>query len=389
MPLPGRWNAMPTPLQSATLHCARITHKTCWSFVRLTTEDGRTGDGEATLQGREDGLIAAAEQLAPAALRQASLDAPGAFARQHAPRDIEEASVVSALDQALWSLHAQVRGRSLAQVLGIKRAAVPVYANINRRTEQRTPEGFAASAEVAMAAGHVAFKLAPFDEVDPRVCSAGDGVPAMQAGLARVAAVREVIGDDTRLMVDCHWRFDETTARELNEAAAKLGVHWIETPIAETPANIPALVRLRGQCNALGIRQAGLETSTGWGGIRPYCEAGAYDVVMPDVKYMGGLHEVVQTAERCAALGIEVSPHNPSGPICHATSLHVSSALDVFDMLEMQFDESPLFDALVGAPFGEVREGHLEPPSGTGLGVTLQEDVLRSVEDRPMRSWRN
>ncbi len=379
---------MPTPLHSATLHCARITHKTCWSFVGLTTEDGRTGYGEATLQGREDGLTTAAERLVPAALRQASLDDPSAFARQHSPRDIEEASVVSALDQALWSLHAEVRERSLAQVLGIKRAAVPVYANINRRTEQRTPQGFAVSAEAAMAAGHVAFKLAPFDEVNPKVCSTGDGVAAMQAGLERVAAVREVIGDDPRLMVDCHWRFDEATARELNEAAAKLGVHWIETPIAETVENIPALVRLRGQCNALGIRQAGLETSIGWDAFRPYCEAGAYDVAMPDVKYMGGLQEVVQTAERCAELGVEVSPHNPSGPICHATSLHVSGALEAFDMLEMQFDESPLFDALVGAPFGEVREGHLEPPSGTGLGVTLSESVLRSVEDRPMQSWR-
>lgn len=379
---------MPYPLRSAALHCARITHKTCWSFVRLTTEDGRTGDGEATLQGREDRLTAAADRLVPAALRQASLDDPGAFARQHAPRGIEEASVVSALDQALWSLHAEVRERSLAQILGIKRRTVPVYANINRRTEPRTPEGFAASAEAAMAAGHVAFKLAPFDEVNPRVCSAGDGVPAMQAGLARVAAVREVIGGDARLMVDCHWRFDEATARELNEAAAKLGVHWIETPIAEVVENIPALVRLRRQCNALGLRQAGLEMGIGWDAFRPYCEAAAYDVVMPDVKYMGGLREVVQTAERCAELGVEVSPHNPSGPICHATSLHVSSALEAFDMLEMQFDESPLFDALVGAPFGEARDGRLEPPSGTGLGVTLSDDVLRQVEDRPMLSWR-
>lgn len=379
---------MPNPLHSATLHCARITHKTCWTFVRLTTEDGRTGDGEATLQGREDGLMAAAERLVPTALPQASLDDPGAFARQHAPRDIGEASVVSALDQALWSLHAELRERSLGQILGIKRSAVPVYANINRRTEQRTPEGFAASAQAAMAAGHVAFKLAPFDEVNPRVCSAGDGVPAMQAGLARIAAVREAIGDDARLMVDCHWRFDEATARELNEAAAKLGVHWIETPIAETVENISALVRLRRQCNALEFCQAGLEMGIGWDAFRPYCEAGAYDVVMPDVKYMGGLHEVVQTAERCAELGVGVSPHNPSGPICHAVSLQVSSALDAFDMLEMQFDESALFDELVAAPFGPTRKGHIATPSGPGLGVTLSEKVLQRIADRPAQVWR-
>jgi len=379
---------MPNPLHSATLHCARITHKTCWTFVRLTTEDGRTGDGEATLQGREDGLIAVAERLVPLALRQASPDDPGAFARQHAPKDIEQAGVVSALDQALWSLHVQANGQSLAQAFGMKRDRVPVYANINRRTESRTPEGFAASAQAAMAAGHAAFKLAPFDEVNPAVCAQGDGARAMGKGLERVAAVREVIGGDARLMVDCHWRFDEATARELNEAAAKLGVYWIETPVAETPEDIPALVRLRAQCNALGVRQAGLEMGIGWDAFRPYCEAGAYDVVMPDVKYMGGLYEVVRAAAGCRELGVEVSPHNPSGPICHAVSLQVSSALDAFDMLEMQFDESVLFDALAGTPLGEVREGHLEPPSGTGLGVTLSDDALRRVEDRPMLSWR-
>ena len=379
---------MPNPLQSATLHFARITHKTCWSFVRLTTEDGRTGDGEATVQGREDGLLAAAETLVPQALRQATLDDPSAFARQHAPKGMEQAGVVSALDQALWGLHAQTNGQSLAEAVGAKRDRVPVYANINRRTEVRTPEGFAASAEAAMAAGHAAFKLAPFDEVSPAVCAQGDGVRALRKGLERVAAVREVIGDDTRLMVDCHWRFDEATARELNEAAAKLGVYWIETPIAETPENVPALVRLRRQCDALGLCQAGLEMGIGWDAFRPFCEAGAYDVVMPDVKYMGGLHEVLRAASACQELGVQVSPHNPSGPICHAVSLQVSAALETFDMLEMQFDESPLFDELVGAPFGLVRGGYLTPPAGPGFGVTLSEKALQRTADRPARTWR-
>ena len=99
------------------------------------------------------------------------------------------------------------------------------------------------------------------------------------------------------------------------------------------------------------MRQAGLEQSIGWDVIRPYCEAGAYDVVMPDVKYIGGVHELRKVAGACADLGVAVSPHNPSGPISHAFSLQVSATLADFDRLEMQFDESPLFDALVGAPF--------------------------------------
>ena len=374
-------------LRAAALHMVRITPKTCWSFVRLHTHDGLVGEGEATLTGQEDALLAAAERLMPLALREATPESPGSFALQHAPADIREASIVSALDQALWSLHAQHAGQSLAHVLGTRRQQVPVYANINRRTGLRTPEGFAASARTAMAAGYLAFKLAPFDEVSTSVCSQGQGPQAMRAGLARVAAVREAVGPEARVMVDCHWRFDEATARQLNEAAARLGVHWIECPLPEVPASIPALARLRQQANALGMLQAGLEMAVGWNSFRPYCEGGAYDVVMPDMKYAGGIHQMQAISAGCRALGVQVSPHNPSGPICHAASLQISATLDAFDMLELQFDESPLFDGLLRAPFGPVRGGQTALPAGSGFGVALDEAVLHRHAERPARSW--
>ena len=375
-------------LTGASLHFVRVTPKTCWSFVRLRAGDGRVGEGEATLTGREDALAAAAEYLVPLALAEDVPGYPGVFAERRPPNGIEEAGIVSAIDQALWSLHAQGSGQSLAQNLGVRRDEVPVYANINRRTEDRSPAGFAASAEAAVAAGHVAFKVAPFDEVDPAICGQGDGVAAMQAGLARVGAVREAVGPQARLMVDCHWRFDEATARALYDAAARLDVYWIETPLPEVAANIPALARLRRQGNALGIRQAGLETSVGWGTVRPYCEAGAYDVVMPDMKYIGGIREMERTAVECEALGVGVSPHNPSGPICHAASLQVSASLGAFDRLELQFDESPLFDSLVGAPFAEVSDGYAQLPRGRGIGVKLDDDMLERHVDRPPLLWR-
>ena len=379
---------MTAALRSAALHCVRITGKTCWSFLRLHTPGGRTGEGEATQSGQDDALLAAAERLVPMALREATLEDPGGFASGHVPGDIVEAGVVSALDQALWDLHAQTRNLPLAQVLGARRDRVPVYANINRRTEERSPERFAASAQAAVAAGHVAFKLAPFDEVTRDICAAGRGGRAMQPGLARIAAVRETIGPDARLMVDCHWRFDEATATLLNEEAAKAGVYWIECPLPEVEGNVAALTRLRRQCEALGMRQAGLEQSIGWEAIRPYCEAGAYDVVMPDVKYIGGVHELRRVTSACTDLGVAVSPHNPSGPISHAFSLQVSATLAAFDRLEMQFDESPLFDALVGAPFGLIVDGHAARPSGPGLGIGLSDALLNKHAERPVREWR-
>jgi len=365
-------------LRSATWHQIRASGKTCWIFVQLLQADGIVGQGEASLSGQEAAVIAAARQLSKRVL-PASTSTPGALAAGIVPASLAEAAVVSAVDQALWDLHARQNGRCVADMMGARqRVAIAVYANINRRTEHRSPEGFALSARDAMAGGHVAFKLAPFDEVSLAVCAAGKGVEAMQAGLARIAAVRDAVGPGRRLMVDCHWRFDEATATELIHAAAEYGLHWIECPLPEVDAHIDALVRLRSLANTRGIRLAGLEQGVRFEAFRPFCEAGAYDVMMPDVKYFGGLQQMRDCAEQFATYGVQFSPHNPTGPICHAASLQVAAAAASFDMLELQFDESPLFDQLVTDGFGPVVDGHCRLPDGAGMGVALNNSVLQA-----------
>lgn len=230
-------------LPRATLHTTRISPKTCWTFVELRTKDQRTGVGEATLNGESARLRDAMHALAPFALDElGALDAPGKlgatpgagsparllpdrFARALHPSSLAQAAIASALDMALWDLHASAQGRPLADCLGRSvRARVPIYANINRRTVDRSPQGFADSARDALAAGFSAFKIAPFDEVTTARCAAGEGSAAMQPGLARIAAVREAIGPDARLMVDCHWRFDEATACTFMKAAPPLSL---------------------------------------------------------------------------------------------------------------------------------------------------------------------
>ena len=365
-------------LLSATWHQIRVSGKTCWTFVQLQQADGSIGHGEASLSGDEAAVIAAAERLSSSIL-QASTSEPGAWAGAIFPDSLAEAAVVSAVDQALWDLHARQHGRCVADMLGVRqRGPIAVYANINRRIELRSPEGFAQSARDALAGGHVAFKLAPFDEVKLAACAAGEGAAAMQPGLARIAAVREAVGPGRRLMVDCHWRFDEATATALVDAAAEFDLHWIECPLPEVDTHIDALVRLRRLANKRGMRLAGMEQGVRFESFLPYCEAGAYDVMMPDVKYVGGLREMLHCAERFNAYGVQFSPHNPTGPICHAASLQIAAAAASFDMLELQFDESPLFDQLVIGDFGPVVDGHCRLPDGTGLGVTLHTDRLQT-----------
>ncbi|MEM7362429.1 MAG: mandelate racemase/muconate lactonizing enzyme family protein [Pseudomonadota bacterium] len=374
-------------IQRVELHHSRISPKTVWQFVRVQTTDGIIADGEATLGGQNNQVAQVAERFVPQLLTAPTIDEPSSFARGNPPQNITEAAIVSAIDQALWSIQAQLEGQSLAEYIGTDRETVPLYANINRRTVSRTPEAFAQSAADAMAAGHTAFKIAPFDEVTSDVCRQGDGVQAMHAGFARVAAVRHQVGPDARLMIDCHWRFDTDTAVHMIETAAEHGVHWVETPLIETEDHIPALKKLRSRCHSLDMVLAGLETSVRWEGFRPFCEGGAYDVIMPDIKYVGGIHEFQSIAARCEQLGLLVSPHNPSGPICHAASLQLSATLPGFDRLECQFDESPMFDALVTASFPKVRNGATSIPRGIGFGTTLDAKQLKTSADSPIRSW--
>lgn len=92
---------------------------------------------------------------------------------------------------------------------------------------------------------------------------------------------------------------------------------------------------------------------------------------------------MLHTAEEFARRGVRFSPHNPSGPICHAASLQIAAVAGNFDMLEVQFDESPLFASLVANGFGPVIAGQSQSRTGVGMGVALDRVVLAATADQP------
>jgi galactonate dehydratase len=186
-------------------------------------------------------------------------------------------------------------------------------------------------------------------------------------------------------MVDCHWRLDEAATIALINMAAASAVYWIECPLPETTEHLPVLRRLRHIANHRGIRLAGCEENVRREGFAPFLEAEVYDVMMPDVKYAGGLVEMLELSDAMSISGVEFSPHNPSGPISHAVSLHVAAATAKPAMLESQFDETPWFDDLQGGPLPVLLGGHALVPVAAGLGVALEAGAL----DQCRRSrWR-
>jgi galactonate dehydratase len=309
-------------ISAVRLDAARISDKTVWSFVRVTAGEF-VGTGEATLPGQEAAVAAALVRLGqvlagePADPRQRVFDRLGS-----ATPPLAEAAAASALDQALWDIEAQRRGLRLAEALGqVRRQRVPLYANVNRRTVDRRPQGFAASARDALAKGMQAFKIAPFDGLTPANASNAEGEAAIAAGIERIAAVRDAIGPERPLMVDCHWRFDEARALSVLSRLEPLRLFWFECPVPETADNFGAIRRIRSKANALGMRLAGLELEIGVDGFRRFVEADLYDVIMPDVKYAGGLREMLAIAEWPAAgfedteLGVLMEPE-----VCHGAT---------------------------------------------------------------------
>lgn len=361
-----------TAIAQVTFHGCNITPKTNWCFLEVTTADGLTGLGECTLANHEALLAAEAARLAARVSGQDARDR-NRLARllPHAPGGLVAATILSAFEQALLDLAGQRAGEPLHRVLGgALRDAVPLYANINRGADPRTPEGFAAAAARAVAEGFAAVKLAPFEPLVWEDGATAANRAAYAAGLARIAAVRQAVGTGIDIMVDAHWRFSAGGAAALLRDLAPFGLFWLECPVAE--ANHAAIRHLRGIANARGMRLAGAESLAGLAAYRPLIEHGCYDVLMPDAKHAGGLAEIRRIAALAQTAGIEIAPHNPTGPVCHAHSVHLCATLRNLLTLEVQFGETPLFFAMVEGESLAFARGTAPVPTAPGLGVTLR-----------------
>jgi galactonate dehydratase len=348
-------------------HGFGATPKTNWCFLEVATEDGRTGWGECTLSQHEAALAAEVNRLHAALLGQdAGNRNRHARLIGHAPSGLVRHTVLSALEQALSDLAAQAAGQPLVALLGgAVRDDVRLYANINRAVAPRTAANFAAAATRAVAEGFTAVKLAPFEGLLWEDSDRAGWSAAYAEGMARIAAVREAV-PGARLMVDCHWRFGVPDAARLIRDLAAENCWWVECPVSE--AWLPEIRRLRSMANDRGLRLAGAEALAGLAAYRPLVEAGAYDVLMPDIKYCGGHGEMARIAALAHTAGIEVAPHNPSGPVCHAHSVHACQAIPNAVLLEVQFGESPLFFSAMDGTVPGLTGGRTAASTTPGLG---------------------
>jgi galactonate dehydratase len=289
-----------------------------------------------------------------------------------AGRGLIPATAYSAIEQALWDLAGKALDVPTYTLLGgALRTRLPVYANVNRATQPRTPQGFAASALAAVKQGFRSVKAAPWDgfpvKGSPQAIEA-----AVDTGIASTAAMRDAIGSDVELMVDCHSFFDVPLAVRVAQRLEPQNLAWYEEPVA--PERVQETLAIRK-----GIRQpmAGGEILFGIAGFAELCRLRAVHVIMPDVKHCGGLLELVRIAALAEADGVEVAPHNPSGPVSTAASVQVCAVLKNFRLLELQWGEVDWRPDVVQPP--ELFEkGTIAVPDRPGFGIELNDRVVKA-----------
>jgi galactonate dehydratase len=368
-----------------------VSPKTNWTFVTLTDSDGATGWAECSLNGWEELLVAESRRLSREVIG-GDAATPGDLPRYvpHSPGGLVAHDVRSAIEQSLVDLEARRSGLAIARFLAPSpRRAVPAYANINRSVTERTPQGFASAAQRAVAAGYRAVKLAPFDGVIAEDAATTPIDARIRTGIDRVFAVRDAVGPGPAVMVDCHWRFDEERAAALLPDLAPAMPFWVECPISEHPSKFAAIARLTRLAHELGMKTAGGEMIVGADQAEAMCAAGLYDVLMPDIKYAGGYGGLLEIARICARHGKDFAPHNPTGPVAHLASIHLCAASPTLMWLEHQWDESPLFDSLVGAVPAPLVDGAFVVPDAPGLGATLDRELAGAHPWRPLPASAN
>ena len=361
----------------------RATERTVWLIVRLRTDAGLTGLGEAS-----DAFGFANTTKQDAARMEAELRGFFGLIDGKSPLDIGayrqkgesavskgglvSATAFSAIEQALWDLAGKSLDVPTYTLFGGKlRDALPVYANVNRATRPRTPAGFAAAARAAVRDGFKAVKAAPFDGFPAPGSSAAAIEAAVESGIASMMAMRDAIGADVELMVDCHSFFDVALAERVAKRLEPVRLAWYEEPVAPERVEDTREIRRRIQ-----QPMAGGEVLYGVAGFAPLSRNQTVNVIMPDVKHCGGLLELTRIAAAAETDGVSVAPHNPSGPVSTAASIQVCAVLKNFRLLELQWGEVAWRGDLLTPP-ERFENGAIRVPEAPGFGVELNERVAR------------
>jgi galactonate dehydratase len=284
---------------------------------------------------------------------------------------------IALVEMACWDIVGQALGVPVYKLLGgAVRDRIKAYAN-GWYTVERTPAQFYEAAKVVVEKGYRALKFDPF----------GAGFFEMEREqklhvISLVEAVRDAVGPDVEILIEMHGRFNPVTAIEMAKELARFQPGWYEEPVP--PENTAALKKVADAIAPLGIPIATGERIHTSYEYRELFELQAADVIQTDITHFGGILNAKKVAGWAANYYMLMAPHNVGGPYSTAAALHLDATLPNFKIQEYfnDFSEAFVKEAATGLP--EVVDGYFALPTGPGLGLKLNEDVIAAHPQRKL-----
>jgi len=360
------------------VHC----YRTNWVFIKIDTDEGVSGVGEATLEMKEKAVEAAVGELRGYLLgkdpREIERHFHALYRDSYWRTGAVLMSALSAVEMALWDISAKELGVPVYRLLGGKcHDRVKAYANA-WFAGAKTPQAFAEKAKAAAARGFLALKWDPFGSAYLNLST-----KELDDALAVVAAVREAVGNAVDLLIEGHGRFNVPTACTIARELEPFRPLFFEEPVP--PDNLDALADVRAK-SRIGI--AAGERLYHRTQFRELFEKRAADFIQPDVSHAGGLAECKKIAAMAEAYHLPFAPHNPSGPVANAATLQLAACTPNFCLLETMATDIPWRKELTTEKL-TFKDGYFEIPDRPGLGLELNDEAFAThpYEPRPLRHY--
>lgn len=343
--------------------------RTNFVFVKVETDAGLHGWGEATLEYKEPTVAAAIHDLEGYLLGK---DPHHIEAFRHdCYRDAYWRggpvlmSALAGVEMALWDIKGKALNVPVYQLLGGKvRDSIPVYVN-GWFAPAKTPDEFAAKAVEVKNSGFPGCKWDPFGQAWQEI-----GKRELEQAMECISKVAAAVGSDVRLLIEGHGRFNLPTAVKIGRRLEEFDIYWFEEPIP--PDDKEGMREVKRQ---IRVPVAAGERLYSRYDFRQFFELNCADYIQPDVSHAGGIMEMRLLGAEAESRHIGFCPHNPSGPVANAATLQLAGCTPNFIMLEMMMTDVPWRAEICDEDL-TICNGEMRIPDRPGLGIDLDETEL-------------
>lgn len=336
-------------------------------LVKISTDSGLVGWGETADVGGTRGIIE--DHLKTVLLGKNPLEHRKLWRAMWGP-NFGDGRAVAGCDLALHDLRGKALGLSVAEMYGGRqRDKVMAYAAAMNYTEGVRPEDQHPAEAAALAKrGFLAMKIRT-------------GRYGHKRDLGVMKKIREAVGPDVRLLTDGNGAFTLPQAVKFGKELEALDFYCFEEPMPQSP-NYAGYDEL---AKSLDIALAGGEALDSRATAREHVARRSFDIIQADASLCGGIAEVLFISELAHLFGMQSLPHCWGGALVIAATMQINSLLPMHyqnfaggdePMLEFDVYENPFRDEIVTKKF-ELKKGYFDVPTGPGLGIEIDEEVVR------------